>query len=86
VILLMLWACVGVVLGYEAARHGIVQVIIPALYLGAMFVWLLVGLVLAYRASRREPRAGIAPDELRKRWEAMRKSAAPTGEPPRHEL
>jgi len=72
-ILLLLWAFVGVILGYESARHGIVQVIVPALFLLVMWVWLMAGLVLVWRVSRAAPRRVPSPEEVRKAWAEMSK-------------
>jgi hypothetical protein len=70
-ILLMLWALLGVVLGYEAARHGIVEILVPVMYLWALFVWLLVWLVLAVRASRRGPRRLPSAQQIREAYAKM---------------
>jgi hypothetical protein len=70
-ILLMLWAFVGVLLGYEAATHGIVQIVVPALFLLGMFLWAVVGLVLACRVSHRAPRRVPSAEEVRKAWAQM---------------
>lgn len=70
-ILLLLWAFSGVVLGYEAARHGIVQIVVPALYLVVMFFWALVGLVLAGRAARPRDRRTPSPQEVRDAYSRM---------------
>lgn len=65
-ILLLLWAFSGVFLGYEAARHGIVQVIVPGLYLLAMLCWTIIGLCLAWYVSRKGSRPRPSAEEARK--------------------
>jgi hypothetical protein len=70
-ILLLLWAFSGMLLGYEAARHGIVQVVVPALYLLAMFAWTIIGLCLAWYVSRKGARPRPSAREVSDAWAAL---------------
>lgn len=70
-ILLLLWAFSGVLLGYESAKHGIVQVVVPALYLLTMFVWTIAGLLLAWYVSRKGARPKPTAREVADAWAAL---------------
>jgi hypothetical protein len=73
-ILILLWALVGCLFGYEAARHGVVQVIVPTLYLLGVFVWLIAGLVLIHFATTRRARRAPSAQEMREAWTKLSES------------
>jgi hypothetical protein len=72
-ILLFLWAFAGVVLGYESARHGIVQIIVPTLYLFGMFLWAVAGMVIFHFVTSRKARPVPTPQQVREAYKAMAK-------------
>jgi hypothetical protein len=73
-ILLLLWAFAGVILGYEAARHGVVQIVVPTLYLFGMFLWLIVGLALLHFVVSRKQAAMPTPQQIRDAYAQMNKA------------
>lgn len=70
-ILLMAWALLGVALGYEAARHGVVQIVVPTLYLFAMFLWAVAGLAVLHYVTSRTKRPTPTPEQVRAAWARM---------------
>jgi hypothetical protein len=85
-ILLLLWAFAGVLLGYESARHGIVQVVVPTLYLLAMFAWLVVGFVLIHFVTSRKARPIPSAADVRRAYTEFAKTARDTAPEKRGEL
>jgi len=73
-ILLFLWAFAGVILGYESARHGIVQIIVPTLYLLGVFVWAITGLVLVHFVTSRKARPTPTPQQIREAFAKLNKA------------
>ncbi len=78
-ILLLLWAFVGVGLGYEAARHGVVQIIVPTLYLFGVFLWAIAGMALVHFVTSRKARPTPTPQQIRDAFAKVSKSPRPEG-------